>query len=404
MRIALVTREYPPETSWGGIGTHYAAFSAGLRAAGCEVEVFTQGLTSPSIGDENGVLVHRVVPRTWLAGPKIGGDMAGHSLRTIGIFSLSLAREFATAFRARHAESPFDIVDAHEHLGVSGFLRGAKNMRPLIVARYQTAYDSFVTRRMANWPRSRLVRWLENRAIQNAHIRVATSHSIESITREDFPRTPPADEIIPNLTAVSFPVSDVDLEKGREPLMLFAGRLMPGHKNPDHVAAAFARVAPDFPEWRVEFAGNDIPLDANTSMWDRCEEILRPFRGRYYYHGRLPPEELARLYRRASILIVPSRIESYGLVALEAMANGCVPLVANNTALPEVVGEAGVVFDNGDLDSLERQLRPLLADGTLREGYRRAGIEKFRRDYSPDSVVATNIALFERELGKLRPR
>ena len=63
MRIALITREYPPETSWGGIGTFYVTFARALKEAGCDVEVFTQALSHPSREDHEGILVHRVVPR-----------------------------------------------------------------------------------------------------------------------------------------------------------------------------------------------------------------------------------------------------------------------------------------------------------------------------------------------------
>lgn len=400
MRIALVTREYPPDTCWGGIGTHYAAMAAGLRDAGCDVEVFVQGLGDASTREQDGMLVHRVIPRSRGFGPRMGGALGGGSLATIGLFSWSLAREFCTAFYARHAENPFDVVDAHEHLGVSSLICRRAGSRPLTVTRYQTPYDSFVTRKMVTWPRSYLVRWLEDTAIRRARVRVATSHSIEYIVREDFSRAPPVEDIIPNLTGIANPDQEVDTTKRRDPLMLFVGRLMPGHKNPDHAAKAFALIADEYPEWRIEFAGNDIPLDDKSTMWDVCEEILRPNPGRYHYHGMLEPADLRALYRRARILIMPSRIESYGLVAIEAMSNGCVPVVADGTALPEVVGDGGVVFENGRIDSLEKSLRQLLDDQSQWRDYQRAGIRRVRTEFAPESVISMNLEMFERELSK----
>ncbi len=401
MRIAIVTREYPPETAWGGIGTHYAALAGGLRDAGCEVEVFTQGLHEVSTCEQDGVLVHRIMPRVLIIGPRRGGDMAGGSLATIGLFSFSLALEFQKAFFARHKEYAFDVIDAHEHLGVSSLINKLAKSRLLTVTRYQTPYDSFVTRKMANWPRSHLVRWLEDLAIRHARARIATSHSIEFIVREDFPRAPPAEDIIPNMTGNSFTGEPVSPIEDREHLMLFVGRLMPGHKNPDYAAEVFTRIAAEYPDWRIEFAGNDIPLGDNTSMWDRCEDILRPFPGRYHYHGMLDPDAIRQLYRRARILIVPSRIESYGLVALEAMSNGCVPLVTNNTALPEVVGDGGMVFENGNINSLEKSLRGLINNEAACLHCQQAGLKRVQNDLSPETITNMNIALFERELEKI---
>lgn len=375
--------------------------AAGLRDAGCDVEIFVQGLSDASTSEQDGMLVHRVIPRIHGFGPRIGGDLGGGSLATIGLFSWSLAREFCKAFSARHEEKPFDVIDAHEHLGVSSLICRRADLRSLTVTRYQTPYDSFVTRKMANWPRSRLVRWLEGTAIRRARVRVATSHSIEYIVREDFPRAPPVEDIIPNLTGIASPDREVDTTEQRDPLMLFVGRLMPGHKNPDHAARAFSSIANEYPDWRIEFAGNDIPLDDKSTMWDVCEEILRPHPGRYHYHGMLEPADLRALYRRARILIMPSRIESYGLVAIEAMSNGCVPIVTDDTALPEVVGDAGVVFENGRVDALERCLRQLLDDESQWRDYQRAGIQRVRTEFAPESVVSMNLAMFERELSKV---
>lgn len=401
MRIALLTREYPPETAWGGIGTHYAAFAAALRDAGCEVEVFVQGVHRQEVSWQDSVLVHRIVPRHWIVGPRSGGELGGGGLGTIGLFALALARAFRAAFCERHAEQPFDVVDSHEHLGVAALIY-KPGATVLTVARYQTPYDSFVTRRMANWPRSRIVRYLEKRMIVNARARVATSHSIEHLVREDFPSAPPADAIIPNMSSVAVP--DGSPLAVKEPLLIFVGRLMPGHKNPDMAAEAFVRLAGAHPGWRIEFAGNDIATGVGRTMWGRCEEILSAFPGRFHYHGVLAPEDLRHLYRRASILIMPSRIESYGLVALEAMSHGCVPVVADGTALPEVVGDGGVVFRRGDLDALVKALGDLLSDPERVRSLSELGMAETRRRYAPMAIVRENLSFFEREIERLPRR
>jgi glycosyltransferase involved in cell wall biosynthesis len=78
--------------------------------------------------------------------------------------------------------------------------------------------------------------------------------------------------------------------------------------------------------------------------------------------GRIDEATLDALYRGAAVLAVPSLSEGFGLPALEAMARGC-PVVASKAgALPEVVGDAGVLVPPGDPDSLAAALDGILTD------------------------------------------
>jgi glycosyltransferase involved in cell wall biosynthesis len=65
--------------------------------------------------------------------------------------------------------------------------------------------------------------------------------------------------------------------------------------------------------------------------------------------GYVDHEELPRLYREASALVVPSRYEGFGLPVLEAMASGTPVVAAPDPALVEVAGDAAVFDDQGDL-------------------------------------------------------
>src|ERR1700722_9795951 len=109
MRIALVTREYPPETAWGGIGSFYHSFATALASAGHAVEVFCQGLGDNGSGMTGGVLVHRV--RAWRdgIGPGVGEPLAGND--DIGVFAFGLASAMLDAVARRHASAPFDIIE-----------------------------------------------------------------------------------------------------------------------------------------------------------------------------------------------------------------------------------------------------------------------------------------------------
>jgi glycosyltransferase involved in cell wall biosynthesis len=64
------------------------------------------------------------------------------------------------------------------------------------------------------------------------------------------------------------------------------------------------------------------------------------------FTGWLSDDELIDLYRRARVYVQASRHEGFGLAVAEAMLAGCIPVVVNATAMPEVVGDAGVLIES----------------------------------------------------------
>ena len=84
--------------------------------------------------------------------------------------------------------------------------------------------------------------------------------------------------------------------------------------------------------------------------------------------GRIPTPELVRLYNRATLVVVPSRFEGFGLPAAEAMACGTPVVACAAGALPEIVraGQGGVLTPVGDPEALAKSIASLLEQPALR--------------------------------------
>ena len=106
-----------------------------------------------------------------------------------------------------------------------------------------------------------------------------------------------------------------------------------------------------------------------------------PLAGRVDVRGYVDPKDRQRLYAGALALVMPSHTEGFGIPALEAMTMGVPVVAANRGALPEVVGDAALLFDPEDPRVLADHLGRLLADSGLRDRLRAAGwrqAERFR--------------------------
>lgn len=113
--------------------------------------------------------------------------------------------------------------------------------------------------------------------------------------------------------------------------------------------------------------------------------------------GFVSDAELLDLYRRASLLVMPSAYEGFGLPVAEAMANGCPVLVADNSALTEVGGDAAYVLDDPSPDGIAAALGRILAEpGSLTVRGQRAQAESAR--FGWDTVAGATASAYERAL------
>jgi len=127
-----------------------------------------------------------------------------------------------------------------------------------------------------------------------------------------------------------------------EPMVLYPARPWP-HKNHARLFEAFAAIRTTRPQLRLVLTGGGH--DRLGPLPDGIESL-----------GVVAPGELASLYRRAACLVYPSLYEGFGLPPLEAMACGCPVAASNAGAIPEVCGDAAVLFDPTDVEDIGRAI------------------------------------------------
>jgi len=169
------------------------------------------------------------------------------------------------------------------------------------------------------------------------------------------------------------------------PFFLYPAITYP-HKNHVTLVRAFAEVT-------AKGADTLLVLTHRPDSMER--DVLRlvdalGVRDRVRRLGHVPRGDLDWLYANAVALTFPSRFEGFGLPVLEAMGNGCPVIASNATALPEVVGDAGVLLDPNDVAGWAAALFDVAADEDRRSTLAAAGrarVKTFEWSSSAEGLV-----------------
>jgi glycosyltransferase involved in cell wall biosynthesis len=154
------------------------------------------------------------------------------------------------------------------------------------------------------------------------------------------------------------------LDLGAAPIVLTVSAKRP-HKNLERLFEAFARVE--------EPAALVVPGYATPFESELRDRAAIAASDRIRFTGWLSEADLDGLYRAATALVFPSLAEGFGLPVLEAMVRGTPVGCSNTTSLPEIAGEAALLFDPLDVDAITDAIRRLLGDAELRRRLSNAG-------------------------------
>lgn len=178
----------------------------------------------------------------------------------------------------------------------------------------------------------------------------------------------------------------------------YAGRLVAQKGVPDLLEAVAG-----LPGARLLLVGRG-ELESELRQRAAAPDLL----GRVEFTGWVPSEAMPELYRRMDVLVLPSRTtpswkEQFGRVLVDAMASGVAVVGSDSGEIPNVVGEAGLVFPEGDVGALRERLSRLLADPALRQELGRRGRERVLAHYTQRQVARAYVEVYREMAAQGRP-
>ncbi|GAB3133231.1 glycogen synthase [Tsukamurella serpentis] len=384
MRVAMMTREYPPEI-YGGAGVHVGELVPRLRTL-CEVDVHCMGAPRP---DAAGVTVS--APDPGLAGANTALQM------------------FSTDLRMAALTGGADVVHSHTwYTGLAGHLAGQLHGVPHVL----TAH-SLEPRRP--WKAEqlgggyRLSSWAERNAVEYADAVIAVSRGMADDVLDAYPRLDPnrvhvvrngidTEVWYPSATfGEDSPLARLGVDPDR-PIVAFVGRIT-RQKGVRHLVAAAHRFSPGVQLVLCAGAPDTPEIAAETA--DAVAALAQAREGVHWIQEMLPTAMVREILSAATVFVCPSVYEPLGIVNLEAMACGTAVVASNVGGIPEVVVEGTgtlVHYDRSDAAGFEAALaaavNALCANPDLAADYGRAGRERAISEFSWESVAAQTVQVY----------
>lgn len=157
------------------------------------------------------------------------------------------------------------------------------------------------------------------------------------------------------------------------PYILHVGTLQP-RKNIQRLLEAFALA-----KRRQGLQERLVLVGRKGWLSEGLESRIRDMADSVVLAGYIPESDLPLLYAGATVFVLPSLFEGFGMPLLEAMASGTPVIAANASSLPEVVGDAGLLFDPLSTEELAEALARVCEHRELREQLRARGLAQARQ-------------------------
>ena len=384
-KVALLTREYPPEV-YGGAGTHVEYLARELRRL-AEVSVHCWGPPR----DEPGVTSHE--PWTALSEPKP---------ESAALQAMSINLAMAGAVKGA------DLVHSHTwYANLGGHLAKLMWSIPHVVTTHSLEP-------LRPWKSEQLgggyalSMFCERTGVEAADAVIAVSHGVREDVLKCYPDVNPERVHVihngidpevyrPQRSEEALALLGVDPSK---PYAFFNGRLT-RQKGVQLLLAAALKMDPRH-QLVMAASSPDTPEIA-AEVADLAERV-RSERGNLIWIGRyIPREDLIHLHSGAAVFVCPSIYEPFGLVNLEAMACETAVVGSRVGGIPEIVveGETGYLVDYNPEDTeaftsaLAARVDELLSDPALAARMGKAGRQRVLRHFGWPAIASRTVELYD---------
>ena len=145
-------------------------------------------------------------------------------------------------------------------------------------------------------------------------------------------------------------------------------------KRPYKNLGSLIRALPELPDEQAVLVLPGAPTDHEAALRALADDLGVTDRVRFL--DWVSDDELEALYASATCFVLPSLIEGFGLPVLEAMARGVPVACSDRPSLPEVAGDAALLFDPAEQTAVTDAVRRLLTDAALRDSLVARGLER----------------------------
>lgn len=417
MRVCLISREYPPETGWGGIGTFTHHLAHGLTALGHDVHVVSLSTAKdhPALVEApNQPTVHRVP--------------ADNLAVTLGFvnFCLPVTRPMLeetaglwSKFLALHRAEPFDVLECPEHFA-EGLLPSLVGIAPLVI-RLHTPHSKLVKEKFHNFDETfdhRILTALERVAMLSANVLVSPSEDLAKYVASDLNLPLDRISIVRNPVDIHQFTPDgpfADMKKSAVNV-LFVGRLEP-RKGVYHLIEAVPEVLKLCRGKPVHFTliGKDTPTAAgHGSVLLELQALLKESDCDQHvtFTSQIPLIQMAEYYRAADICVLPSLYDNAPMTVIEAMSCGKPVVGTSAGGTSEYVGheKCGLIVPPANSSALAQALSTLVLDEQKRSemglAARKNAVENFSVQHMSEQTVQlyeTAIRLYKNRQAALYP-
>jgi glycosyltransferase involved in cell wall biosynthesis len=369
LRICLISREYPPDTGFGGIATFTKHLAHGLVSLGHEVHVVTLAKVENRSYIENGITVHRVMPYFEQGSLNIIDCIMPYSK-----YMVSTSAALWEKFFELHKREQFDVVDTPELLA-EGIFPALASVCPLVIRLY-TPHSKFIAEKLHNVTPSfdhQFVAMIERVAMKCADSITSPSKDLAQFVSKDINCSLDQIKIIPNpIDADVFtPHGELTIKQDSSLNVLFVGRLEE-RKGIRYLIEAWKDIIAAVPQAHLYVIGDDTKTGkGQTSVLMQLKKYLEEnkLNRSITFIDRIPLGDLPAYYRSANVCVVPSVYDNSPYTCLEAMSCGSAVIgtTAGGTSEYIVHGESGIIVEPRNPNAIAEAVISLLKDKKERE-------------------------------------